>query len=255
MTRPNAFNSWQGNDFIIPGLPVRPTYSTALTPKDDTGAVSDTLAQLGFRVDDAGRGSGEGLGGINNGQQETRQADSLADWATSTAKGVSMMGPIGLATGLYGASQMTADKQTHPNWGWGDFAKAVVPGGGLFDAFGGGGTFSGPGGANRNAGPTFGGVGPIDEQAYQAMVDTGFGGGGNTVGNSSEFGADHGDMYNKGGTVRALRGPNPPGPDDGFGGLQRGEEVVSRKNVSKLKGKYGPDLFEMIHKGRLPARR
>lgn len=270
MARPNAYNSWQGNDFIIPGLPVRPTYSAAL-PKDDTGAISDTLSQLGFRVDDAGRGSGEGLGGISNGQQPTREADSFGDLATSAAKGIGMMsGPFGLATGLYGASQMTADKQAKPGWGWGDFAKAALPGGGLMGMFGGGDTvFSGAGGANRATGPTLGGVSPIDEQAFQSMLDVGnnaggsFGGdlGAGGVGSAGGGGAG-GDFgppgsWAKGGPVKRgmLAGPNPPGPDDGLGYLDEGEEVVSKKNVRALKGKYGPDLFELVHKGRLPAKR
>ena len=256
MTAPNAYNRWQGNQFVIPGLPVRPTYAPALPGTGEQDPVADTLSQLGFRLDDPGRGPGEGEGGIGAGQQPTREADSFGDLATSAAKGLSMMsGPFGLATGLYGASQMPADKQAKPGWGWGDFAKSVVPGGGLFDMFGGGDqTFSGAGGANRAAGPTFGGVAPADEQAFMDM----FGGGAGTNGGVPDISIENDTsdaMYNKGGTVKKLRGPNPPGPDDGYGGLQRGEEVVSVENVKKLKRAHGADLFDMVHKGRLPVRK
>lgn len=71
--------------------------------------------------------------------------------------------------------------------------------------------------------------------------DGGFGGGGE--GNGSNF-------Y-MGGNVRSLLSPNPPGPDDGYGSLQRGEYVIKKSAVDK----YGEGLLGMINNGKVSARK
>jgi hypothetical protein len=75
------------------------------------------------------------------------------------------------------------------------------------------------------------------------------GGGRESGGN---FGGDaYGGSYgfNKGGqvTMDRLRGPNPMGPDDGYGGLDSGEFVINAKSV----GKYGIELMNAINAGKI----
>jgi hypothetical protein len=251
MTAPFAYNRWQGNDFIIPGLPVRPVYAPALNAGADSGSstdvAADTLRQLGFRVDGNSAGDTAGQAQQNARDTNVRESKSVPDMLTSMAQGFGMIsGPLGVPLGVMEAARLSPERQANPNFSWSDLARSMVPGGGLFDLFGGGQQAT----AAMPAYGTYAG-----EQTYADPNLNGTEGGPNIPGTSPEFGADNGDMYFRGGTVKQLRGPNPPGPDDGFGGLQRGEEVVSKENVRKLKGKYGPDLFDMVHKGRLPARR
>jgi len=58
-----------------------------------------------------------------------------------------------------------------------------------------------------------------------------------------------GSMFNKGGKVtkNRLHGPNPMGPDDGYGGLDDGEFVINAKSV----GKYGIELMNAINAGKI----
>jgi len=58
-----------------------------------------------------------------------------------------------------------------------------------------------------------------------------------------------GGGYAKGGkvTMNRLRGPNPMGPDDGYGGLDHGEYVINAKSV----GKYGIELMNAINAGKI----
>ena len=80
----------------------------------------------------------------------------------------------------------------------------------------------------------------------------GGGGGGDTAGrgepgNRGEWG--RGGGYAKGGqvTMDRLQGPNPMGPDDGYGGLDDGEFVINAKSV----GKYGIELMNAINAGKI----
>jgi len=84
----------------------------------------------------------------------------------------------------------------------------------------------------------------------------GGGGGGVSDGGGRESGGNFGgDSYggsygfNKGGkvTMNRLRGPNPMGPDDGYGGLDDGEFVINAKSV----GKYGIELMNAINNGKI----
>ena len=64
--------------------------------------------------------------------------------------------------------------------------------------------------------------------------------------------SDGGDSgFYAGGSVRSLMSPNPPGPDDGYGSLQRGEYVIKKSAVDK----YGEGLLGMINNGKVSARK
>jgi hypothetical protein len=84
-----------------------------------------------------------------------------------------------------------------------------------------------------------GGGGPGDPGG---VSDSGMG----MAGEGTEGSGDEGGgMYAKGGPVRALSGPNPRGPDDGYAALDRGEFVVRAKQAKKHKG-----LLHSINSGR-----
>jgi hypothetical protein len=104
----------------------------------------------------------------------------------------------------------------------------------------------------------------VQAAAVQAAADanatTGGGGGygsGGGAGGSQPGGAGigqggYGPQY-KGGliTPRDVKGPNPPGPDDGHASLDIGEYVIRKSAVKK----YGSNIFEQINAGRIPAQR
>ena len=82
----------------------------------------------------------------------------------------------------------------------------------------------------------------------------GVGDGDGSVGDSDGGGAgDAGDGvgYAMGGMVRSLLGPNPQGPDDGMGYLDKGEYVIKKSAVNK----YGRGLLDMINDGKVPAKK
>ena len=55
----------------------------------------------------------------------------------------------------------------------------------------------------------------------------------------------------KGGLVSNVFGPDPTGPDEGAGYLQRGEYVIKKSSVKK----YGQGLLDMINDGKIPAKK
>jgi hypothetical protein len=79
--------------------------------------------------------------------------------------------------------------------------------------------------------------------------------GGTSSGDGGGTGEGLGAAYDKfeGGliTPRNVRGPNPPGPDDGNTNLDIGEFVIRKKAVQK----YGANIFEKINAGQIPAKR
>jgi hypothetical protein len=100
------------------------------------------------------------------------------------------------------------------------------------DPFGPGGTLADPyGGVDPNAGAA-GGVG---------------GSTGNDFSGANNGEAGLGGYYSRGGKVDAndLHGPNPPGPDDGYGGLDHGEFVLRAAAAEKL----GPEILEKLNNG------
>jgi hypothetical protein len=72
---------------------------------------------------------------------------------------------------------------------------------------------------------------------------------------SSDSGGDSGggDGYANGGKVTKdrLKGPDPKGPDEGYGALLSGEYVIKKSAVKK----YGAGLLDMINAGKIPAKK
>jgi hypothetical protein len=62
-----------------------------------------------------------------------------------------------------------------------------------------------------------------------------------------------GDGWAKGGKVTKdrLKGPDPKGPDEGYGALLGGEYVIKKSAVNK----YGTGLLDMINNGKIPAKK
>ena len=84
----------------------------------------------------------------------------------------------------------------------------------------------------------------------------GYDSGGYGTGDSSGFGGgtDSGsDGWAKGGKVtkNRLKGPDPKGPDEGYGALLGGEFVIKKSSVKK----YGEGLLSMINDGKIPAKK
>ena len=94
------------------------------------------------------------------------------------------------------------------------------------------------GGGDGNGGDTAG----IGGQGGDSAGNTGGGPG---------TGADGDAAFAKGGMVRSLLGPDPKGPDDGLGYLDKGEYVIKRSAVNK----YGRGLLDMINEGKMPAKK
>lgn len=55
-----------------------------------------------------------------------------------------------------------------------------------------------------------------------------------------------GDRWAEGGLItrRGLKGPNPPGPDEGYASIQSGEGVLTRKAMADI----GPQLLSMLNR-------
>lgn len=72
---------------------------------------------------------------------------------------------------------------------------------------------------------------------------------GGGFGGNDGSGEGFGGIYSRGGYVnkKHLKGPNPMGPDDGYGGLDDGEFVINAKSV----GKYGIELMNAINNGKI----
>ena len=85
-------------------------------------------------------------------------------------------------------------------------------------------------------------------QAIQQQLNVLNQGGGDASGPPGDQG-DGG--YAMGGMVNTLLGPNPAGPDDGAGFLDRGEYVIKKSSVNK----YGRGLLDMINEGKVPAKK
>jgi hypothetical protein len=103
-----------------------------------------------------------------------------------------------------------------------------------------------------------------NQAANNALLMTGGGGDGNSTaagegpggnsGGGEGNGATAGEAgagYAMGGMVRSLLGPDPQGPDDGMGYLDKGEYVIKKSAVNK----YGKGLLDMINEGKVPAKK
>ena len=111
-----------------------------------------------------------------------------------------------------------------------------------------------------NPGESYGG--PTSSES--GVGNPGESGGGPTssesgVGNPGESGGGYGASgdgdsgYAKGGKVtkNRLKGPDPKGPDEGYGALLSGEYVIKKSAVKK----YGQGLLDMINDGKIPAKK
>jgi antitoxin component HigA of HigAB toxin-antitoxin module len=94
------------------------------------------------------------------------------------------------------------------------------------------------GGGDANGGDTAG----IGSQGGDSAGNTGGGPGTGAPGDTA---------FAKGGMVRSLLGPDPKGPDDGLGYLDKGEYVIKKSSVNK----YGKGLLDMINEGKIPAKK
>jgi hypothetical protein len=99
----------------------------------------------------------------------------------------------------------------------------------------------------------------IDAISASEGISAGGGGGssdygGGTTGAGNEGGGiGAGEGLAQGGKVtkRHLKGPDPKGPDEGYGALLSGEYVIKKSAVNK----YGTGLLDMINNGKIPAKK
>jgi hypothetical protein len=111
-----------------------------------------------------------------------------------------------------------------------------------------------------NPGESYGG--PTSSES--GVGNPGESGGGPTssdsgVGNPGESSGGYGASgdgdsgFAKGGKVtkNRLKGPDPKGPDEGYGALLSGEYVIKKSAVKK----YGQGLLDMINDGKIPAKK
>jgi hypothetical protein len=92
-----------------------------------------------------------------------------------------------------------------------------------------------------------------DTQAAQDAANDAGAAAAEAAGPSGVGTADGGDGYAKGGKVTKdrLKGPDPKGPDQGYGALLDGEYVIKKSAVNK----YGTGLLDMINNGKIPAKK
>jgi len=101
----------------------------------------------------------------------------------------------------------------------------------------------GPGGMGRGGGMGGGGMGASGGEGPGGMGRGGGMGGGGMGGDGG------GGGFAKGGHVsmQQLQGPNPMGPDQGYGALKSGEYVIKDSAVKK----YGIELMDAINSGKI----
>lgn len=229
-TLPLAVNYWRGNQFVP--APVewaprpKPLYDAAVNTQSPTGQQSPAQQALGL-------GAG-GDYGFQGGQPESKAgvgmnavSPDFRSWAGSFTSPIT-------ALGSFGVQAVANALSGNPNRG--------INGLGLVDAV-------------RAVGDAFGGL-PGDstlgspQNPGPGNPSTPGAGDGDSpfdpigTGEDSMGGEDSGWAYARGGKVDALHGPNPPGPDDGFGALDKGEHVINAKQAKKYRG-----LLEAINEG------
>lgn len=249
---PQAYNWWEGNTFRMPplGQYARPVYAEALqgAASTDPGLAQAVPQAVDPRVS-AGLGIGEMQGYGNMAPaNEQPQAKSFGDFAR-----YAMTGPIEAMVSL-GGQALINGLAGRPN--------APINNVDLFglvgtarDVFSGGDTPSVPGYGSYSGEQAF--SDPGDIPVMGDIPDPGetpdIGDRSITPNAADRIAAEtlgSTDMYSKGGPVRGLLGPNPPGPDDGFGGLDRGEFVVNKREARKHHG-----LLDAINKGKVSKKK
>ena len=118
------------------------------------------------------------------------------------------------------------------------------------------GAISSPVSSSNVVGTSLGPLGAISSPVSSSNVvgsDIGDFGGTGGLGGAYSGGSSDPALNYKGGLItrQKVKGPNPPGPDDGYSGLDIGEYVIKKSAVKK----YGANIFEQINAGRIPAQR
>jgi len=262
----------------LPGLITTPAASVSGGDGGGSGAGNDGAGSGG--VGGLGVGSGQGLS--SNLQQTALSLISLADKYPGFLPGGIVAKMIGLLGGVTADSQLSGlsdaqkaleaiDKQnaaalesgtsrTLDPYAGTKGVLSVSDADGNVRAFD---PYAGDSAKDADKSKALADSGPaVAAAAVQAAADanaaTGGGGGygsggvdagpGGTGGGPGGFGPQY-----RGGliTPRDVKGPNPPGPDDGQASLDIGEYVIRKKAVQK----YGANIFEQINAGKIPAKR
>lgn len=255
-TLPLALNYWAGNQFMpapVQWAPVpRRAVMSVLDAPTVSGMPSPAQSALGV-AGAAGRGDTQGDRAGSVAQQNTREAKSVGDLVGAAATGFGMVSnPVGMVAGVLGNKDQYSMRDALPGAGLVNAGRGLA--GFLSDAFGFGGnavSFDSPMQGPMQDGMTVDQAlqGPTMEGPPIGSSDFGPGGGFGEYSPEAQAAAERGGyegsgMYAKGGTVNALIGPDPPGPDDGFGALDRGEYVVRAAAAKRHRG-----LLEAINRG------
>lgn len=238
-------------------------YGNALGGMLPLGLVAQTIAQSmnPGQVEQAGKLSSQALsdaiagytsGAMFGAPPSAASTFGGGGYGTPTSEGgygVTGMTGAGIAANPMGIDPATAQGQQAYSGGYSSAPSAAESSGGGGGASAPSGGMSGYGGSAVSAGGTSSapGQGPGYGGGYEG------GGGGDGVGGgfggNDGSGAGFGGIYSRGGYVnkKHLKGPNPMGPDDGYGGLDDGEFVINAKSV----GKYGIELMNAINAGKI----
>ena len=239
------------------------------------------IGQLGF-----GGGGGSGGGGVDavpSGWDNMTNAEKASYYsANPTMASITQMGQKGfgfttpgmfqammnpgfvseqalIAMGVNPAAYQSAKESFRAseindmNAGYQDYAPSTETGiGNPGESYSGGFTSSDTG--VGNPGESYGGNTSSDTGAgnpgESGSSDSSSGGDGTSSGAGTDSG---GDGWAKGGKVTKdrLKGPDPKGPDQGYGALLDGEYVIKKSAVNK----YGTGLLDMINNGKIPAKK
>jgi len=229
-----------------------------------------------------GGGSGGGMGGGGSGAPsgpiapttpeefaaQSARNQQINDFLTNISKvsltGLLSSGLVGLLGGKPQSPAAVEDVGTYfgvnpvNDFGFATQAEADAINAALGESYGGGFTSSDTGVGNPGesyGGPTSSesGVGnPGESGGGPTSSDSGVGNPGESSGGYGASG-DGDSGFAKGGKVtkNRLKGPDPKGPDEGYGALLSGEYVIKKSAVKK----YGQGLLDMINDGKIPAKK
>ena len=235
-TLPLALNYWQGNQFVpapVQWAPVpKPIYQSLLETPTVTGQPSPAQQALGI---DAGSQGGQPASAA--GQGLNAQSPGFGAFM-----GSALAGPVGAFGSFAGQSIANAlggnAGKAIESLSAMDTVRSIADALGVDSGYQGGGLpgFDPQTGVAPGIGPE-----PTVESAPLGDLGGATTNGGADYGAAAQEAAEAGGyqgsgMYAKGGMVKHLMGPNPPGPDDGYGGLDKGEHVIKAKQARKYRG-------------------
>lgn len=220
-TAANVLGSIVGAIAGIPGLGL---IASQINNAINTNAAN---AVTGFNNDMAAAVAGANAGALTDAQQAANEAaaiDAMSNDTTSTDSTDSADSTGSTDTGGYGGGFSDAD--------------AIGSMGGDTSGMDGGDTSSGDSGSDSSGGDSSGG------DSGGGDSGGGDGGGGDGGGGDGGGGDGGGGGWAHGGIVtqNRLHGPNPKGPDTGYGALQSGEYVIPAHIVKEL----GKDFFDKL---------